>query len=87
MKREAIFRFRITAQEAERLDSEATERGITKADLIREALGWKKAEKAPRSARPAPLAPTQPAEKPIDPARQPGLAAIQELAQRLGGKK
>lgn len=83
MSRDSVFRFRLTAEEAERLENEASERGVTKADRIREALGWGRSERARPTAKPRPR-PKR--EKPtVDPNQHPGLAAMQELAKRLKG--
>jgi hypothetical protein len=84
MKRSNVFQLRLTDAEAERLEAEVAERGLaSKADRIREALGWKKADKTPHPARRRPIA--TPTEQPADPDRQPGLAAMQQLAKRLKG--
>lgn len=83
MSRSRVYRFRLYDEEAERLDREARERGLSKADLIRAALGWDKVDRGPRST-PAPI--TAPPRTPaVDPERQPGLAGIQQIAERLGG--
>lgn len=88
-RREEIFRFRLNEEEQARLGREAAERGLSKADRIREALGWDR-----RAEPKAPLATTgavaavvgkPPTGKPADPEREPGKAAIEELAQRIHG--
>ena len=79
MKRGAVFQLRLSTAEAERLDREARERGMTKADLIRTSLGWPRAETTPRAARPKGL----PVEQATESERNPGRAAMQRLVERL----
>lgn len=86
MKRRAVFQLRLTEQEAQRLDREAMERGVSKADLIRSALGWETTERPTRSA-PIRDTVTSAPTKTIDPDLQPGLAAIQQIAKKLKGKR
>lgn len=89
MSRSEVYRFRLTPEEQKRLEGEAQERGITKADRIREALGWDR-HSAPvmepsERTKDAIGAPTQ--GPPADPAKQPGKAAIEELAKRIHGSE
>lgn len=90
-QRSEIFRFRLSPAEQERLQREADERGLeSKAERIRDALGWlDRPLDRPTDDRPAGLPIRQPAPPastaPPDPARQPGAAAIEELAKRIYG--
>lgn len=90
MKRSEVYRFRLTPGERDRLEQETAERGLTsKADRIREALGWegRASNPAPPAAVAAVIA-EPPADAPsADPAREPGKAGIEELAKRIYGKE
>lgn len=86
MSRSEIYRFRLDPEEQERLGREAAEAGLSKADLIRRALGWDTRSAArPASGAVAAVISKAPTSKPADPAREPGKAAIEELAQRISG--
>lgn len=82
--RQAVFQLRLYDDEAAAFAKEAQERGLSKADLIRDSVPCLR-----RSDRPTRSAPTRITAAPgqtVDPVRQPGLAAIQKISQRLGGK-
>ena len=85
MNRSSIFRFRLSDEEAELLDREAKEMGLSKADRIRKALGWPLADRPTRTAPVRDIAAKAPAAA-VDADQQPGLAAMQALAKRLGRK-
>jgi hypothetical protein len=86
MSRRSVFQLRLLDTEAQRLEDQAKEAGLSKADLIRKALGWDTTDRSPRTPTPQLAVPPAPAERPVDPERQPGLAAIQEIANKLGRK-
>jgi len=86
-KKTRIFRFRLDDAEQERLQRETDERGLSsKADRIREALGW-----GPLAARALPPSPQtrevirRPEGPAADPEEEIGMAAIEELAKRIHG--
>lgn len=83
MKRDAIFRFRLSGADAERLEREATEEGLSKADLIRRRLGWDITALPTRDMSHIPISVT---EEEVDPETRPGASALQQLAKRLGRK-
>lgn len=88
MARDEVYRFRLTADEQKRLSREADQKGISKADLIRDALGWTRtAKSAPSTAAVRDLAQKAPAKKPVDREAEPGKAAIEELAQRIRNRE
>lgn len=88
--RTRVFRFRLTEAEDKRLSRRAEKAGLTKADVIRKALRW------PLAGEPTPPA-GEAAEKVIerakatgkaaDPDTEPGAAALQQVAQRIAGKR
>lgn len=87
MSRSEIFRFRLTPEEQDRLEREAADRGLSsKADRIREALGWdaRSPQTPPSEAVKAAIA-KPPAAKKTDPDQQPGKAGIEALAKRIYG--
>jgi hypothetical protein len=84
VKRDSIFRFRVTPVEADRLQTEADAQGLSKADLIRKALGWDITALPSRDMSQVLSVPVP--EEPIDADKRPGASAIQQLAQRLGRK-
>lgn len=80
MKRGAVFQLRLSVPEAERLESQAKDAGLSKADLIRKALGWDITKRPTRTAaRPGRTA-TSAAKKPDD---NVGKAALEELRRRI----
>lgn len=86
-RRDEVFRLRVTPEEQDSLGREAAERGLSKADLIRVALGWD--ARAPKAAVSSTAvvaalgkAPSGPK---ADPEREPGKAAIEALAKRISG--
>jgi hypothetical protein len=83
---EGVFRFRLRPGERDRLDREAAAKGLSKADLIREALGWEcnAAPSLPPSAAALGLV----AKAPVgaDPEAEPGKAALEGLAKRIHGR-
>jgi hypothetical protein len=86
MSKDRIFRFRMTDEQREQLQGEADERGLTKADRVRDALGWPLADRAPQLHRPASprrgLATPVP-DTVVDPDLHPGRSAMQQIAQKL----
>jgi hypothetical protein len=87
MKRTEIYRFRLSPEEKARLLTEAEAKGLTKADRIREGLGWDR--------RLAPSLPPGPVveslvsgvdSEDVDAAEKPGLASIAEIGERLRTK-
>jgi hypothetical protein len=78
--RSRTFRFRISPREDRRFRVLAAERGVDRAELIREVLGLNLVEGAP----PPPAA--VPADRP-DPKTEPGAAAMVEVAERIQRKK
>ncbi len=84
-----FFKFRISDEEQARLLAEAEERGITRADRIREALGWDRASAPvlPTSQRTKDAIVKPPPGPPADPDKEPGKAAIEELAKRIHGSE
>lgn len=82
MARGEIFRFRLTEPEARELDRQAEEKQVTKADLIREAVGLKPlhGKRTPMGKR---LAEVKPSSTRIDRQAEPGKAAIDALAKRI----
>lgn len=85
MNRDSIFRFRLSGEEAADLDREAKEMGLSKADRIRKALGWPLADRPTRTATVRDVVAKAPTAA-LDPAKQPGASALQDLAKRLGRK-
>ncbi|HEX6456248.1 MAG TPA: hypothetical protein VF009_06980 [Solirubrobacterales bacterium] len=85
MNRSEVYRFRLSPEEQDRLQREADERGLeSKADRIREALGWTPTVRPVSEATKAVIRP--PSDGPAaDPATEPGNAAIEELAKRIHG--
>jgi hypothetical protein len=83
VRRDSIFRFRLSEEEAARLDGEAKEMGLSKADRIRKALGWPLADRPTRTAPVRDVVAKAPTEA-VDADREPGKAAMQALAKRLG---
>jgi len=83
MSKDKVYRFRLTDDQRDLLQQEAAERGLTKADRIRQALGWPLAD---RPVQPTPSQTFVPPTRPVDPDRQPGLAAIDQIAKRMGGR-
>lgn len=79
MVRDRVFRFRISEAEDKRFRQLAADRGVDRAELIREALGLNGGE---ASSLPAPAT----SEKP-DPKKEPGVAGITELAERMARKR
>lgn len=80
--RTKVFRFRINDAEDERFRRLAKERGVERADLIREVLGL-----ALGSSSDTPLPPAAvPAARP-DPKSEPGAAALTEVAERIQRKR
>lgn len=89
MRLSEVFRFRLTPEESERLDKQAEAKGLSKADLIRDALGWELTRapaKTPSKATQDLFAPVE-TETPADPSLEPGKAAIEQLASRLHAKE
>jgi hypothetical protein len=84
MSRSEVFRFRLTPEEQDRLAREAADAGLSKADLIRRALGWD-GRAQPTASPAAAIPPPVPKGKAADPKREPGKAAIEELAKRIHG--
>jgi hypothetical protein len=84
-RRGAVFQLRLLDDEPQRLEDQAKEAGLSKADLIRKALGWDITGRPTRSSPPQSAVPTDPAGRPIDPDKQPGLAAIHQIARKLKG--
>jgi hypothetical protein len=82
--KDKIFRMRLDDEYAARLDREASEEGMSKADLVRKRLGWPLVDRGPQKTRPTFTEQTAPA-APVDAERQPGLAAIQEIQRKLKG--
>jgi len=87
VRREQFFRLRLDDEEQERLTEEAKAAGLTKADLIRAALGWK-------THSPPSLPPVE-AKKlvagvaeaaPADPESEPHKHALEQLAKRIHGR-
>lgn len=70
MKRDAVFQLRLSTPEAERLESQAADAGLSKADLIRKALGWDITGLTRSAAKPSPSSPRP---KPLPAARKPSL--------------
>lgn len=86
MKRDSIFRFRLSAAEAERLQFEADERGLSKADLIRDALGWGIAGLTrPDPAGRSPSTSKSP--KPRRTADTPGASGLAALQRRIAANR
>jgi hypothetical protein len=85
VKRGAVFQLRLSVPEAERLESQAKDAGLSKADLIRKALGWDITRRPTRTAPVRDVVAAAP-EQAVDPEKQPGAAALQALAKRLGRK-
>ena len=79
-KRDRIFRFRLDEDEDRRFRQLAEERGVDRAELIREALGL---DGAKVSSLPAAATP----KKKADPKKEPGRAGIEELAARMAREK
>jgi hypothetical protein len=76
--RSVTFRFRISPAEDVRFRALAKERGVGRAELIREALGLAFAQPTPPA--------VVPADRP-DPKTEPGAAAMVEVAERIQRKK
>lgn len=70
--------------DAERLDREAKEAGLSKADFVRRALGWETTGLSTRTPAVRDVAQMSPRPD-IDPDKQPGMAALQQIARKLKG--
>jgi hypothetical protein len=81
--RGAVFQLRLSTPEAQKLEDQAKEAGLSKADLIRRALGWDITKRPTRTAPVRDVVAQAPTGA-VDPDREPGKAALQSLAQRLG---
>jgi len=80
--RSITFRFRISPAEDRRFHELARNRGVKRAELIREVLGL---EAPPDSPAPLPPAAVGSAARP-DPKSEPGASAVLEIADRIQRK-
>lgn len=86
MSKDKIFRMRLDEEYAARLDREAKEEGLSKANLVRKRLGWPLVDRGPQPARPVIDQGSLTAAPPVtvvDPERQPGMSALQQIQERL----
>lgn len=78
MAKETTFKFRLEVEQKARLKRMAAERGVSGSELVLSALGL--------DGGPPPPPAAVPADRP-DPKKEPGAAAMVEVAERIRRKK